>query len=247
MSQYFLQKLSKFYEHDDSLAEAVIELCDDLREFPAGTHFARQDSGYSRVYLIDNGWVLRSKTLETGSRQIVSVALPGDFIGLNALLFTKSDFDLFAKTAVKAFHCDIDRLLGLIGRFPSFAAALFWVDAHEENILAERVVSLGARSARERTAHVLCEFVTRMEIVGVKDFTTILFPISQNDFSDILGMSLVHMNKTLRSLENGGIIAFRNEILTINDMDGLKAVAGFDSGYLHFTDRKDRISPKMNV
>lgn len=143
---------------------------------------------------------------------------------------------------MQAYHCEVERLFSLIGTFPSFAAALFWVDAHEESILAERVVSLGARSARERTAHVLCEFVTRMEIVGVSDLTSIIMPISQNDFSDILGMSLVHMNKTLRSLENDGVIAFRNEILTVNDMDALQHIAGFDSGYLHFTDRKDRVS-----
>lgn len=97
MSQYLLQKLSKFYEYDDALSEAVMQLCDNLEEFPAGTYFARQEADYTGVYLIDNGWVLRSKTLETGARQIVSVAMPGDFVGLNSLLFMKSDFDLLPK------------------------------------------------------------------------------------------------------------------------------------------------------
>lgn len=44
-----------------------------------------------------------------------------------------------------------------MARHPGLAEALMWSNAHEEALLAERVVSLGRRDATERLAHVLCE------------------------------------------------------------------------------------------
>jgi len=240
MSEYFIRKLKRFYDLEEALAAAFESLFSDRRDFPADTYFGVQDGEYKGIFLIENGWVIRSKTLESGARQIVNVAVPGDFIGLNAILFTNSDFDLVAKTPVQAYYCDPDRLLALMQEFPSFAAALFWVSVREESILAERVVSLGRRSAAERTAHILCELVARLEVAGIEDFSQIIMPVSQNDFADILGMSLVHMNKTLRGLEADGVISFRNELLTIQDMSKLLEIAGFQGEYVYFADRKDR-------
>ena len=241
MSEHLLKKVGRFYDIDPELPQLFRDLCADLREYQPGTHFAETGEAYESVHLIEGGWVFRSKTLENGGRQIVNVAVPGDFICLNALLFTQSEFDLNAKSHVQAYHIDSRLLSDLLARFPSFAAALFWVNAHEESILAERIVSLGRRSARERTAHVLCEFVVRIADIDEDDVTKVLFPISQNDFADILGISLVHMNKTLRGLEADDVITFRNEVLTIRNMALLQQIAGFDDGYLHFTRRNDRI------
>jgi len=245
MSDAFLRKIGQFYDLDELLPEAFQALCIDPQEFKPATYFARQDGSYSGIFLIENGWVVRSKTLENGSRQIVNVALAGDFVGLNALLFKNSEFDLIAKTNIEGHRFDPDRLFQLFMRFPGLAAALFWVNAAEESVLAERIVSLGRRAARQRTAHILCELVARLEIIGSHHATEMVIPISQEDFSDILGISLVHMNRTLRSLENDGILIFRNEMLTIRNAEMLRHIAGFEDGYLHFTTRNDRVSRRL--
>ena len=143
------------------------------------------------------------------------------------------------KNDVTAFRFRANDLGAAIARFPSLSAALFWANAHEESILAERIVSLGRRSARARTAHVLCEVIARLEIIGIEDPERLIVPISQDDFSDILGISIVHMNKTLRGLERDGVISFRNATLNVMDRARLEAEAGFESGYLHFTRRSD--------
>lgn len=241
MSEHFLKKLDRFYDIDDGLPQAFRGVCSECVEFAPDTFFARQEAEYEGTYLIDNGWIIRSKTLDSGVRQIVNVAIPGDFVGLNALLFERSEFDLISKTHVHAYRFDPKALLDVFMRFPAFAAALFWVNATEERILAERIVSLGRRSARQRTAHVLCELVTRMEVIGVEAADQLILPISQEDFADIIGISLVHMNRTLKSLEADEVISFRNEILTIVNMEKLKQIAGFDAGYLHFATRPDHV------
>ena len=120
------------------------------------------------------------------------------------------------------------------------SAALFWVNAHEESLLAERIVSLGRRSARQRTAHVLCELISRLEIIGIDDAEKFVVPISQEEFADVLGISVVHMNKTLRALGREGVISFRNALLLVRNRARLEQIAGFESGYLQFTRRTDR-------
>jgi CRP-like cAMP-binding protein len=86
-----------------------------------------------------------------------------------------------------------------------------------------------------RTAHVLCEFISRLEIIDEQLATEVLIPLTQEDISDVLGTSLVHTNKTLRSLDRDGIIQFRQGLLRVNDRRELERTAGFERGYLHFT------------
>lgn len=240
LTDILLKKIAGFFDIDDGIKETFADICDDLQQFQAGSILVPQGGDYGDVYLIDTGWLLRSRNLENGTRQIVNVVLPGDFAAMNALLFSTSDFEVSCKTDVTAFRLPGDRLGRALMNNAMLSAALFWVNAHEESLLAERIVSLGRRSARERTAHVLCELIARLEITGVKDVEQLILPISQEEFSDILGISIVHMNKTLRGFEREGILSFRNALLVIKDKRRLEQVAGFDGGYIQFTRRNDR-------
>ncbi len=235
MVEALTRKLSGFFHVSDAAAKDLVSLCSETRVFAPKERIAESGQAYRGIYLLHNGWALRSRVLENGSRQIVNVAMSGDFLGLNAVIFENSDFDIVAKTEVTAFFIHKDELRGVLGRDPVLAAAIFWVTAHEESMLAERIVSLGRRSVRVRTAHVLCEFISRLEIIEPSAADELLIPLTQEDFSDILGTSLVHTNKTLRSLDRDGIIQFRQGLLRISDRHELERTAGFERGYLHFT------------
>lgn len=240
MSRAILRKISGFFDVNERVERLFSDICKDHVEFLGDTLLVEQGGEYGDVLLLESGWVTRTRHMENGARQIVNVAVPGDFVGLNALLFTVSDFELKAQTDIVAFRFDNDELRQALLTDPCLAAALFWVNTHEESILAERIVSLGRRTARTRVAHVLCEFIARLEIIGIEDVEQMLMPISQEDFSDILGISVVHTNKTLRALDRDGVITFRNSMLIVRDRARLEREAGFESGYLHFTRRNDR-------
>lgn len=240
MVEALVRKLSGFFQLSEPTALDLVKLCSETRIFAPKERIAESGETYRGIYLVQNGWALRSRVLENGTRQIVNVAIPGDFLGLNAMIFEHSDFDIFAKTEINAYFIHKEQLRDVLGRDPELAAAIFWVTAHEESILAERIVSLGRRSVRVRTAHVLCEFISRLEIIEPDHADALLIPLTQEDFADILGTSLVHTNKTLRSLHRDGIIQFRQGLLRINDRQELERTAGFERGYLHFT----RIRPQ---
>lgn len=233
------RKLGGFLRLSDHTAQMLGSLLDDPVDFAPGEMIVGQGADYGAIYLLENGWVFRSKILPSGARQIVSIALSGDFVALNALLFHTSDFDHLCKSPVTAYRISPARLAGCLAQAPSLSSALFWMTTQEESILAERIVSLGRRNALSRTAHVLCEFIARLDILDAGEMPTIAIPMSQEDFSDVLGISAVHMNKCLKALERAGIVSFRNGLLLVRDRAKLERQAGFDSGYLHFTRRSD--------
>ncbi len=76
----------------------------------------------------------------------------------------------------------------MMTRHPGLAEALMWSNAHEEALLAERVVSLGRRDATQRLAHVLCEIVARLELIQKHEGEVLQLPLLQEDFADILGL-----------------------------------------------------------
>lgn len=242
MVETLTRKLSGFFRVSAPTARDLVKLCSETRVFAPKERIAESGEEYRGIYLVHNGWVLRSRVLENGARQIVNVAMPGDLLCLNAMIFEVSDFDIVAKTEVTTHFIRKDELRAVLGRDPALAAAIFWVTAHEEAMLAERIVSLGRRSVRVRTAHVLCEFISRLEFIDAELANEVLIPLTQEDFADILGTSLVHTNKTLRSLDRDGIIQFRQGLLRINDRRELERTAGFERGYLHFT----RIRPERS-
>ena len=237
MAQALARKLSGFFKVDEALEALLGELCVDVVEFPPGSVIVGQDAPYGPVHLIESGWVVRAKHLQDGGRQIVNLAVAGDFVGLNALLFETSDFHHECKTAVIAFRIDANALRRGLATMPNLAPALFWANAHEEAILAERIVSLGRRTARARAAHVLCEIIARLEIVMGPVTPEVAIPLSQQDMADILGINVVHANRVLRALEREGVATFRKGLLLAQDVERMRRIAGFEAGYRHFTRR----------
>jgi len=107
----------------------------------------------------------------------------------------------------------------------------------------ELIVSLGARSAVQRMAQLFCEMAERYEAVGLGSRDGYALPLTQQDLSEILGLSLVHANRTLRELRERGLATLRNQQLAIQDWNGLAALAEFDPFYL-FLDRRPAAVPR---
>lgn len=232
------RKLHGFFQMSDDAVRKLVEHCSSPRIYTRDETIARADSAYTKLFIVADGWAVRSRTLPDGGRQIVNVAMPGDVLCLNALMFELSDFDITAQTDVTAFPIAPEDLRAVLAADADLACALFWVSAREECILAERIVSLGRRSAKVRMAHVLSELVARISIVEDLEMNDIMMPMTQEDLADILGLSVVHTNKTLRALHREGILSFRNGILRLHDRNALERLAGFEDGYLHFTVRQ---------
>jgi len=238
VTSYLIRKLSPILKVSDDVDEAIRVLAQNE------AHYARQDeiiaagADYDCVFLVNHGWAVRYKLLESGARQIVNFALPGDFLCFNATLFRQSDYYIGALTELRLFVLPLVPFAQMLSLHPELALALSWTNAHEEALLAERITSLGRRTARQRMAHLFCELYRRVELLGLNEGNGLRLPITQDELADTLGLSAVHVNRTLRQLRAEQMISLDGQQLRIHDMKGLERVAGFDAGYLHFTEQR---------
>jgi len=218
----------------DTLVRDVKALARDKVEISANRPIVKEHERCPQLYLIESGWVFRSRGLASGRRQIVNYALPGDILCADSLLYKSSSFDLTARTNVSIIRIEVPQGAELFERHPGLAAAIAWTMGQEESILAERVVSLGRRDSLEKLAHALCELDARLSAIGQMRGRTIELPLNQEDFADILGISVIHVNRTFRRLSEDKTAEYRKGSIDLLDKQRLVEISSFDPNYLHF-------------
>ncbi|MEO5492584.1 MAG: Crp/Fnr family transcriptional regulator [Sphingomonas sp.] len=181
-----------------------------------------------------SGFAIRQKLAANGARQIVSIHVPGDYIDLQNLFLKRADHNVQALTRLETIDIERQALQDLVLRHPPIGRAL-WIDALvDASIYREWVLNVGRRDARQRIAHLLCEFTVRMEAVGLAERGTMYeLPMTQEQLGDATGLTSVHVNRTLKALEGDGLISRNKRFITIADWDRMRAVADFSALYLH--------------
>ncbi|RYG23393.1 MAG: Crp/Fnr family transcriptional regulator [Burkholderiales bacterium] len=217
----------------DTLVRDIKALARDRVEISANRPLVKENERCPQLYLVESGWVFKSRGLASGRRQIVNYALPGDILCADSLLFKSSGFDLTARTSVSVIRIEAPQGSELFERHPGLAAAIAWTMGQEDSILAERVVSLGRRDSLEKLAHALCELEARLSAIGLMRGKTIELPLNQEDFADILGISVIHVNRTFRRLSEEKTAEYRKGAIDLLDRARLAEISGFDPAYLH--------------
>lgn len=196
------------------------------------TDFVREGEDFEATYVLQRGWAIRYRTLEDGRRQIHGFLLPGDVVGLNVNFRRRATYSVAAHTECELALVEPMRLMEIQQRFPILSSALSWITVREYAILAEHAVRLGRRSAYERTVHLLLELYQRLELIGAADDLRFTFPVSQNDLSDVLGLSLVHVNRTIRRLNREQVVRIDRRHVELLDVDRLREIADMPEAFL---------------
>ena len=204
---------------------------DELRIDP-GVSFLREGNSSEFLYTVLSGWAFRYKMLPDGRRQILNFALPADMVGLQGSLMREMEHSVEALTPITLCVFPRAKLYELYSKLPSLAFDITWLAAREEQLIDENLLSVGRRSAIERTAYLLLHLFERAKEVGLTQNGSIQFPFTQQHLADTLGMSLVHTNKTLKRLAASNAIRWKDRVFEISDRAALERIAG-DSGRQH--------------
>ncbi len=183
--------------------------------------------------LVLDGWACRYYVLRGGERQIVNAYIAGDLPDLQGLHLRRMDHSLGALTQTTVALIPHDSIRDMTVRFPGIAAALWSYSLIDAANLRERITSLGRRPALSRIAHLFCEFYLRLRAVGLADDLSYALPVRQSDLSDMLGLTSVHLSRTLQEMRRRNLASLTRRTLTIHDWDGLARTAEFDETYLH--------------
>jgi CRP-like cAMP-binding protein len=215
---------------DDRSAIAALPLLE--RILSPQEYLIREGDRPSRCGIVVSGFTYRQKLTCSGSRQIVSVQLPGDFIDLQNLFLQRSDHNVQALTRTVLLQIDIASLRQL-ARSRTAVAEAMWTDTLvEASIYREWLANIGQRDARGRMGHLLCELAYRFG-TPTDNSTSYDFPMTQEQAGDALGLTSVHVNRVLKSIEALGLISRQRRTFEIKDWKGLCALSDFDPRYLH--------------
>lgn len=207
-------------ERDD---EAEIEALVGRTEFRrAGTSLAAEGAEMRRAYIVVSGWLLRTRLLSDGRRQVLGCYLAGDLVN-------------FALHADPLIACDVECLtdVSLVDATPlrrhvaaaddndRVCRAIRLSLALDEALALANVSRLARQSAYERLGLLFLDLHYRLGLVGLADATSFPMPLTQQVLSDALGLSIVHVNRTLKQLRTDGLVERAHKRVILPDPDTL--------------------------
>ena len=217
----------------DSDREALMALPFRMGRAEPGRYLVREGAVTDHSILITSGLAYRHKISADGSRQIVSIHIPGDFVDLEGALLRVSDHNVQALTRCDLAIVPRSALRDVLSAHPQIALAM-WIDTLiDASIFREWIMNVGRRDARERLAHIFCEFALRLESAGMGSTTGYELPMTQEQLADASGLTAVHVNRTLKAMDAEGLIKRERRFILIPDWEKLRTVAGFSELYLH--------------
>ena len=223
-----LRALPRFRDFTAEELDFVSRFKSDELSVERGATILVEGTHSAHIFTVLAGWSFRYKLLPDGRRQIMNYVLPGDLIGLQGGLMGEMDHSVEALSPVTLCVFERARLERLFERHASLAYDLTWIAAREERILDENLLSIGRRSALERTAYLISYLHEKASEVGMLGGSRRAIPVTQQHFADTLGLSLVHTNKTLRKLADRQLIRWQDRGCEVLDATALRELAHWD-------------------
>ena len=194
----------------------------------AGATILLEESASPHLYTILEGWAFRHKALEDGRRQVLNFALPGDLVGLQIAIMNEMQHTVTALTQTRLCVFQRDKVWTVYQDHPALAFAMTWIASREEQLLDGHLLNVGQRNALERAAYLALHLYDRAAAVGYAGNDALQAPFGQAHFADAIGVTAVHLNRTLRRLRETGLLLWRDDSMVILDRPRLEAVANYE-------------------
>ncbi len=227
-----VRKLGSFVRLSSLELQFLAEIQSGWRSIPKNTELVHEGQTGHRAYILQEGWASCYKQLPDGGRQIITFSLPGDCLGLRSVLLRTSDHSFATITDAVVSEVPAQRMTAVFHDQPRLGAAILWAASRDEAMTVEHLVNVGRRSAIQGMAHMILELCERLQLVGLATPNGFDCPLNQQAFADALGLSAIHVNRTLRQLRERGLVTLSVHRIAIHDLKLLRELAEYDSSYL---------------
>ena len=191
----------------------------------AGEVFGAAGVLNNAIYRLRTGWACEYRELPNCRRAIIDVYLPGDFIGLGGLFRTRPLENVLALTWVEVATIDGDKVLTELLTSQINALYVSWLLVRRQQRTDHLLTAISSLDARGRVATILLEFYKRLyarKLIAARTYT---MPLTQQHIGQYLGLTVVHVNRVLRSLRNDRIVLLEKNSVTILDLERLRKLA----------------------
>jgi CRP-like cAMP-binding protein len=229
--QPFLDRLLTRSILTDVEQQAILSLPTSHMFVRANHQFVREREETAFCCLIASGLVGRVGLTRNGKRQITALHIPGDMADLHSAVRPVGIGGLTAMTDTAILRVPHDAVRRIAAKHPAIAEA-FWRDGMvDAAILMEWILNVGQRDAAARLAHIFCEMSLRYgrDREMLYDYE---FAVTQEQLGDATGITGVHVNRSLKSLREQGLVTLKGGRVTITDWGKLARAGEFDPHYL---------------
>ena len=236
-----IKKFERRFVLSDADRVALESLDTILLQARSRKSFLLEGDSPEYVHVVHSGFACRYKAFPDGSRMTVGFLIPGDICDLNVSTLGIMDHSIRTLSECEFIQIPREALSDLMAEHPTLDRAFRWVALLDESILREWLISSRRRSAEQQVAHLFCEFLVRLQAIGVVDQSSYHLPLTQADLSDATGLTTVHVNRMLQRLRREELIEFKEKNVHILNIDGLMTFADFRNSYL-FLDHQSFIA-----
>jgi len=212
---------------------AICSLDAEVRDLGRMRDQLREGDRPTNVVVVLSGLLYRYTIGPAGARQVHSFYLPTEAPCLETLYIDYMDNNLGAVVDSRIGLIPHDLMYDVIDRFPHARKLLWRQTLVQGAVFREWLVRNSNLPAHAALAHLFCELFTRAKAAGLAEDDSCELPLTQELVAEALGLTAVHVNRTLQLLRSSGLVEWRGRKLTVHDFDGLAEIADFKPRYLH--------------
>lgn len=240
MALPLIRKLENYVHLADIEKRSLMQAEVQIRDVEARFDIIRENQEIEGATLVLEGFACRYRLLPDGRRQILGYMLPGDMCDPRIFLLDRMDHSIATISRAKIAIWPRKSVLGLTSLYPRVTRAFWWCALVDEGIAREWLVSLGQRTAIERLAHLICELYYRLKAIDLVSGNGFDFPVTQAELGDTLGLSAVHVNRTLQDMRRERLVRLAGRRLTVLNLEALSTIGMFNPDYLRLGAAKAR-------
>lgn len=199
------------------------------RHMPAGTVLKLDGEEMTSILLVLSGWLMASKSLADGQRQIIDIILAGGVLEPASADRTRSALEIETLTDARVAAIPRARWREACHRHLELDEWHHRTMAAAMSRQAERMMRLGKAPAETVIAFALCELCLRSTVEGLVAGRGFHIPMTQQQLGDFCGLSAVHVCRTLRRLQRNGVLSVTDHMdIVVHDVDAMSEIAGID-------------------
>jgi CRP-like cAMP-binding protein len=213
--------------------DAILALPHRTETVEPGAYIVREGEKPEHSCLLLSGFAFRQKMTGDGGRSISALHLKGDIVDLQNSLLRTADHSVQALSIAEIARIPREAIIELAFRLPKVGLAMWYDTLVDASIFREWIANNARRKAEARIAHIICEFGVRLEALGLGERCSYQFPMTQEQLADATGLTTVHVNRSLKSLEARGLLTRTTRYVAVGDWPSLQRAGDFDEAYLH--------------
>lgn len=226
---------------------AILSLPYTLRTLEPASYIVREGDPPRHCGVLISGYAYRQKLTGDGARQIVSIHIPSEALDFQNLFLDEADHSVQMLTRGEVAMIARAHLQAIADARPAVAHAILVATLIEASIFREWVLNVGRRNSRARLAHMLCEFAIRLDAAGLAANRAYELPMTQEQLADALGLTPVHVNRTLKALEADGLIRRSKRNVSFPNWEQMREVADFNQRYLHLAPQEAAAAAETRI